>query len=77
MELLLISWPWRAAADKDRDEVQHQTELQERALDGIDSAVDDLEVMSKVRPPLCLLTNQVYIWMGRHILGLYQLLAVL
>jgi hypothetical protein len=40
------------AADKDRDEIQHQTELQERALDGIDSALDDLEVMSKVhRPP--------------------------
>jgi hypothetical protein len=38
-------------ADKDRDEVQHQTELQERALDGIDSALDDLEVMSKVAPP--------------------------
>ena len=35
-------------ADKDRDDIQHQTELQERALDGIDSALDDLGVMSKV-----------------------------
>jgi hypothetical protein len=34
-------------ADKDRDDIQHQTELQERALDGIDSALDDLGVMSK------------------------------
>ena len=38
-------------ADKDRDDIQHQTELQERALDGIDSALDDLGVMSKVPPP--------------------------
>lgn len=37
-------------ADKDRDDIQHQTELQERALDGIDSALDDLGVMSQVPP---------------------------
>ena len=41
-----------ATADKDRDDIQHQTELQERALDGIDSALDDLGLMSKVAPPL-------------------------
>ncbi len=36
-------------ADKDKAEIQQHTELQERALDGIDSALDDLAVMSKVR----------------------------
>lgn len=45
----------RARADKDKTEIQHQTELQERALDGIDAALGDLEVMSKVRPAACAL----------------------
>lgn len=47
-------------ADKDKAEIQQHTELQERALDGIDSALDDLAVMSKVRlrPPQPLLPSR-------------------
>jgi hypothetical protein len=35
-------------ADVDKAEIQHETKLQEQALDGISDALDDLESMSKV-----------------------------
>ncbi len=36
-------------ADADKAEIQHETKLQEQALDGISDALDDLEQMSKVQ----------------------------
>ena len=37
-------------AEADKAEIQHETKLQEQALDGISDALDDLEMMSKVQP---------------------------
>lgn len=39
------------AADADREEVQAETELQERALDGIGAALGDMHRLTRVRVP--------------------------
>ena len=52
-------------AEADKAEIQHETKLQEQALDGISDALDDLELMSKVHS------------VSRCILGLVVLTGVL
>lgn len=44
-------------ADADREEVQAETELQERALDGIGAALGDMHRLTRVRVPCHGLNN--------------------
>jgi hypothetical protein len=50
-------------ADADREEIQHETALQNQAIDGISDALDDLARMGNVsgqQPAFCQIHHQAY-----------------